>query len=407
MNHITISSREPQTGKMYIMPQMYANTNDTLLAQTVINTDWLEAVGMEAPTNVDELYDVLVAFRDKDPNGNGRKDEIPMMGRLGQLTQDIIGYVVNAYVQWNINYKVGVEDGEVFCPAMTDEYREAMKFLNKLVKEGLLSDMTFTATFSDIATVLNPGKGEKYQVGITAAMTDSNFTVDHESIFKYEPLRPLEDETGRGGYGMVWAYTMMGATLITRDCEDPGAAFRLLDFMNSGEHFLRNRYGVKGQHWDYLPEDVDGTGKGMFGGDAKIVVYKSIQNTTNNFTLGIGCSINCETYWQEYIDKEDNPWRAEMYGDLGQQIQYYKDAGTPEYIFHDFDRTPEEDELFQKYTADISTLIQTACAEFCTGVRDPYSEEDWQTYLNELKQLNIEEAWIEIAQATVDRQLGK
>ena len=34
-------------------------------------------LGLEAPTTVDELYDVLVAFRDNDPNGNGQKDEIP------------------------------------------------------------------------------------------------------------------------------------------------------------------------------------------------------------------------------------------------------------------------------------------------------------------------------------------
>ena len=46
---------------------------------TAINTDWLEAVDMEMPTTVDELHDVLVAFKENDVNGNGDPtDEIPL-----------------------------------------------------------------------------------------------------------------------------------------------------------------------------------------------------------------------------------------------------------------------------------------------------------------------------------------
>ena len=43
-----------------------------------INTDWLEAVDMEMPTTLEEFKEVLIAFRNKDPNGNGQKDEIPL-----------------------------------------------------------------------------------------------------------------------------------------------------------------------------------------------------------------------------------------------------------------------------------------------------------------------------------------
>ena len=38
---------------------------------TSINKDWLEKVGMEMPTTLDELHDVLVAFKENDCNGNG------------------------------------------------------------------------------------------------------------------------------------------------------------------------------------------------------------------------------------------------------------------------------------------------------------------------------------------------
>ena len=38
------------------------------------NGDWLKALDVkELPKSVDEFYDLLVRFRDEDPNGNGKK----------------------------------------------------------------------------------------------------------------------------------------------------------------------------------------------------------------------------------------------------------------------------------------------------------------------------------------------
>lgn len=43
-----------------------------------INTLWLNKLGLDMPKNANELYDILVAFRDGDPNENGKADEIPL-----------------------------------------------------------------------------------------------------------------------------------------------------------------------------------------------------------------------------------------------------------------------------------------------------------------------------------------
>ncbi len=404
---LVTSLRDMVTGAIYQMPHMYGNKNDTLMAQTVINTDWLKAVGKEMPTTVEELYDVLVAFRDKDPNGNGKPDEIPMFGRDTEVTQNIIGWVINAYTLFHPAYKVAVDDnGQVYAPFLTDEYREAMKYLNKLVDEGLLSDMTFTATFADVAAVLNPVNGEDYTVGITAAMTDSNFTTGHESIYKYEPLPPLKDATGKGGYAPTWVYTLMPGNIITRDCENVEGAFRLMDFMNSHESFIRARWGVKGVNWDYCTEE-EGKGKGNFGGDAKIKILEPVPNNQpHNQFLQRNAIMTNEQYWQVLVD-DSNPWTKEMYQDLGQQIENANAAGVPDNYFQLYDRTAEENEIFLEYNSELNELLRASAAEFCTGIRDPYDDGDWEDYIKEFKKLHVEESWIEIAQATVDRQNGK
>lgn len=49
-------------------------------SRTFINGVWLDNLGLEVPKTMDELYDVLTAFKEQDANGNGdATDEIPFL----------------------------------------------------------------------------------------------------------------------------------------------------------------------------------------------------------------------------------------------------------------------------------------------------------------------------------------
>jgi len=80
-----------------------------------------------------------------------------------------------------------------------------------------------------------------------------------------------------------------------------------------------------------------------------------------------------------------------------------RSIGGPEEEFTAFLRTAEEDALFVEYNTELSTLVKKARNEFCMDRRDPNSDADWNTYLNELKLLKYER-WAELAQASYDRQ---
>ena len=45
-----------------------------------IRQDWLDALNLEVPTNVDELHDVMTAFTKDDPDGDGAVDTFGMHG---------------------------------------------------------------------------------------------------------------------------------------------------------------------------------------------------------------------------------------------------------------------------------------------------------------------------------------
>ena len=97
--------------------------------------DWLANLGMEEPTTVDELYDMLYAFTYKDPDGNGEDDTYGMTWCKYDGPLDIITTWFNGGNQW-----VEQEDGSVIPYFETDGYWEAMQWAKKLYDNGLVNE---------------------------------------------------------------------------------------------------------------------------------------------------------------------------------------------------------------------------------------------------------------------------
>lgn len=90
-----------------------------------INQEWLKTLGMSMPENFEEFVEVLKAFRDKDPNGNGISDEIPMVGAIKTCEEttawdDPIRWLINNWVYYNENYLFNATDGQLWLPSECD-----------------------------------------------------------------------------------------------------------------------------------------------------------------------------------------------------------------------------------------------------------------------------------------------
>lgn len=69
-------------GHIYALPQVMMGEN-WYRGPLWYNGAWLEALEVdvdELPETTDELFDLLVRFKEEDPNGNGEADEIPLTG---------------------------------------------------------------------------------------------------------------------------------------------------------------------------------------------------------------------------------------------------------------------------------------------------------------------------------------
>lgn len=125
-------------GNIYQIPFVY----ESLVSEAwFIRQDWLDKVGMEAPETVEELHDVLTAFVNEDPNGNGRKDEVGYFTRLGNTDNVLKGLLSLFGVQdaWHTDAQ-----GRVQIGLYTQEYKDAIKSVSQWYAEGLIDPEIFT-----------------------------------------------------------------------------------------------------------------------------------------------------------------------------------------------------------------------------------------------------------------------
>ncbi|MDU5949842.1 MAG: extracellular solute-binding protein, partial [Paenibacillus macerans] len=109
-----------------------------------INKAWLEKLNLKVPETTDELYDVLAAFRDQDPNGNGQKDEIPLTARVGL---HIVTMMSGSFgLDQQLGYNINIVDGKVKIWMGSDRNKEMLMYLNKLYQEKLLDPEVFSHT---------------------------------------------------------------------------------------------------------------------------------------------------------------------------------------------------------------------------------------------------------------------
>ena len=59
----------------------------------------MDALGIsKIPGTTDELYEYLKAVKNGDPNGNGKQDEIPLVGATTGWYQNIHGFLMCSFI---------------------------------------------------------------------------------------------------------------------------------------------------------------------------------------------------------------------------------------------------------------------------------------------------------------------
>ena len=395
--YIQKKAKNMENGEIYGMPYKSVTAIDNNQGMLYINQNWLDKLGLQIPKTTDELYNVCKAFATQDPNGNGQKDEIPMLSSAKGM-YDITNYIVNAFVYYDSYAPFNVTNGKVWAPLASDEYRDSLIYMKNLYKEGLLSDLCFTiSASSEFVSLITPSTNVA-KVGIWAGHPEVMTSVESTILDQYTALPALSDATGKGGYDVIREDDLIFSSFITKDCKNKEAAMRLLDAFYIDETVIRMRHGEKGVDW------VEGNGVNMCGSASIISPFNSQAFFTGNSTwCHLGASILTQENYLAIIDTSIGGRIAEA-GRM--ELETYKlmeNAKTPKETGTQLVYTADEYQVRNDYATLYSEFVLEQKSLFIAGNQDPSKDSDWNRYLQSLDTMKQNEL-MEVVQAAYDRK---
>lgn len=233
-------------GEIYNLSEVFVEGNEVAPKSLIIRKDWLDKLNLEIPETIDDWYNVLKAFKEQDPNGNGAADEIPLTINDGKAyTYFASGFGLTAGVG---AYYVD-EDGKVCSLYQSEEYKEFLAFLRKLYEEGLMDPQYETRDEAKVDAMVS-----KQLVGVSPHFLGVDERWSSLSGGEYVMVKPPKGPNGeepelikRNPTGMEFA--------ISKDCKDPVAAIRWIDYIwASDEGQILTHFGIEGKSFEYNEE---------------------------------------------------------------------------------------------------------------------------------------------------------
>jgi len=377
-------------GKIYSYPTMERGVVDSLPYIAHINKAWLEKINMPAPTNPDELYTVLKAFKEQCCEGKGYW---PMLSAGSSvLGSDGIWWIISMFCPGYSydNYFSLSEDGKkLTTPFTTEEYRQALIYVRKLMSEGLLPDNTFNIDIKDYRAILNDDDGAK--CGVIVFHTTPAFNdVNNPNLYEYIPL----DLYGfcQSGYGGTFR-----GTFITEQAEIDGkvdACWDILMLLCTKEGTIRLRYGDEEINWTWVEEGSDV--KSYLGFDCWINLIDDPFSRPNNEMWGVPApTVNPQAEGEFVNPGTMSEWMQYRYYLNGEGYKNFsKYEAQNKYTFPELVMTPEEDDATKYERQNTQNALKTWMTKFCKDASiDPSNPAHWQAYLDELNQKGLQ-TWL-------------
>mgnify|MGYP004602979561 FL=1 len=379
-----LTSSYASDGHIYGIPSLLMDYGAAQFnSHMYINKEWLDKIGKPVPTTVDELTDVLRAFKGEDFNGNGEADELPYSATIVDGSNCSIWTLLNCYgipTDGNTFFSIN-EEGKVTFDPYYPGFRPAVEWLHTLYEENLMDVETLTQPVSNVTNKIANGL-----VGVFPQWRLINMGIDN-TVDTYVEFAPVAAE----GYQPKMYSKLSLATpaiYITKDNQHVEETCRWLDTQLEKEIMLNTFYGEQGEHWDY---NADGLAEILREGDAAAGECMGV----NSFYY-----MNADWYAENMFLIDQNKERqVDQANDVAAGcLQTYPNGMLGCVTLSSDDN----------YTVSLLlTDIQTAVNEFVTkAIVSGITDDDWNEFMNICASLQVDE-YCSIYQKGLDNLLNK
>lgn len=385
-------------GNIYGMPNVNECFHCYYSMKMWVYKPWLDKLGLDVPTTPEEYKAMLIAFRDKDPNGNGKQDEVPLAGSyLSGWNSKIDGFLMMPFIYNDLDQRHFLENGKVVQAYTRPEWREGLKFMADLYEEDLILPDTFTQDMNQLQALgENPGN-----------VLMGSVTAGHQGVFlqlkggngrevDYVTIPPLEGPLGR--YARYIPVYGTNISYITNINKNPEASFRFFDFMYTEEFSVWNGWGM----WGDTMVEPD---PGAVGLDGKTpATRKMVKSWGNGDSLGwwnqVGNYLQ-STAVRTGAQRTDEGFNLEV--SLFDETQWNYEPYTPpmSMIVPPLTFSEAQGAEISELETSLKAYVDESIARFIVGDLDINSDADWNAYLKELDMIGVDR-YVEIKQAAYD-----
>ncbi len=385
-------------GHIWALPWIEQLGSGKTAIQTVgnmsfINTKWLNFLGLEMPTTVDEFEQVLIAFRDNadaiKAEFNIEGDIIPMSCIVNDGDQDpsiLINGFGEGYGDADKGRHIAVtNDLEVICSATQLGYKDGIQWLHKLYEENLIDPEAFTQEWS---TYVSKGKSGRY--GVCFSWDVANI----DNLQDWEPLPVLTADTRNltPQNGSFTSGYERGRCVVTAVAQNPALVCAWLDQMYDPFQSPQNNWGTYGEDDEF---DIFVLGKNENGedmlqhaplGDASPVEVREAENVAGPLAI-------LDEYYGVYVTTPD---------DAQYRLDWIKEIYTPDmnndYVYPNVFMSREDTEKLSNLQADIEKTINAKKSDW---IMNGFTDADWDQYLKDLEAYGLSE-YLELFQKYLD-----
>ena len=368
-------------GNYYMFP--FVRGDDSLRVSTglMIRQDWLNDLGLEMPTTIDEWHDVLTAFKTE----KGATAPFAFEYTTPSLRNN---WPFMSVYNTTAEFYVG-DDGKIHYGPAEENYKEFLATMNQWYKEGLLDPDMPTAQLDQVSAKMTSGAsgaslgwiGSRMGVWTTAAKeTDPNYDLEAA------PVPTLnKGETAKMG-PMDNVVVNNGGAAITTRCKDIEAAARLLDWAYSDEGHMYYNFGTEGESYTMENGEPVYTDLILNNPDGLPIAQAMSGYIRGNYN---GPFVQDVRYAQQYYTM-DCQKKAQATWTVPEASEHVLPPITP---------SSGESEEFSAIMNEINTYRDEMTLKFILGTE---SLDNFDKFVDTMNQMNLKRA-IEIENSALDR----
>lgn len=362
-------------GEIYSLPRIADSATNTQ-ARLHYNAAFLEENNIEAPTTLDELYDVLVQCRDL--NG-GAAPLVQNVGGRDKITSLI-------YPAFGEHVLPGLYDdgtGTVQDDRVQQQYRDFLVYMNKLYADGLLHKEYLTLDSNSMLSLVQSGEAiffSECAMSVTADM----FPDGELHLGTMTPLVANEGDTPR----VVAAPNVTPENYFAINAESPYVEeiCRLVDIAFATEE-VQEGTGLYGLAFNYGPVGMcihlndDGTydltmPDGSEGFTSDWMYKNMIYGNAGVETLG------------DYMTSTPGNSQERQKGYIQNVLPY---ANVTDFPSSYLTFSEEEQAVIDQYSTEFTSFVDEMRNKFIMGVEDINDDAAWEKYCSQMESYGMNE----------------